>query len=202
MKLYYSPGTSSLSAHIALREAGLPFTPVLASTGTHRLADGTDYRTINPRGYVPLLELDDGERLAEGPVIVQYVADQVPARKLAPPPGTLARYRLGEWLNFITSELYRNYTPLFDAAMPEAAKTIHRRTLGARYTWVESQLVGKDYLMGSDFTVADASLFVVTGWAGFVDVDLGAYDNVRAFMARVAARPAVQEALKAEGLLQ
>ena len=201
MKLYYSPGTSSLAAHIALREAGLPFTAVQASPQTHRLDDGTDYYTIDGRGYVPLLELDNGERLGEGAAIVQYVADQVPGRKLAPPAGTLARYRLVEWLNFVASELYRNFTPLFNQEMPEAAKAIHRRMLAARYVWVESQLAGKDWLTGADFTVADAYLYVVTGWAGFVGVDLGAYPRLAAFMARVAERPAVREAMKAEGLL-
>ena len=120
MKLYYSPGACSLSPHIVLRESGLPFTPVLASTKTHRLADGTDYYTINPKGYVPLLELDNGERLTEGPVIVQYIADQVPDRQLAPPAGTMARYRTMEWLNFITSELHKSFYPL-------STRTIRRR---------------------------------------------------------------------------
>lgn len=202
MKLYFSPGTSSLAAHIALREAGLPFTAVRASTQTHRLDDGTDYYTIDRRGYVPLLELDDGQRLGEGAAIVQYIADQAPARRLAPPAGTLARYHLVEWLNFIASELYRNYTPLFDKEMPEAAKTIHRRTLAARYEWVESQLADRPWLTGADFTVADAYLYVVTGWAGFVSVDLDAFPRLRAFMARVAERPAVRDAMRAEGLLQ
>ena len=140
MKLYYSPGACSLSPHIVLRESGLPFTPVLASTKTHQLADGTDYYTINPKGYVPLLELDNGERLSEGPVIVQYIADQVPASKLAPAAGTMARYRLMEWLNFITSELHKGFSPLFNPAMPEEAKALARTKLSSRLEWVDSQL--------------------------------------------------------------
>ncbi len=202
MKLYYSPGACSLSPHIVLRESGLPFTPVLASTKTHQLADGTDYYTINPKGYVPLLELDNGERLSEGPVIVQYIADQVPDKKLAPPAGTMARYRLMEWLNFTTSELHKGFSPLFNPAVPDAAKEISRKKLGERLAWVDGQLAGKQYLMGDTFTVADAYLFTVAGWGQYVGVDTKPLANLSAYMARVAARPAVQEALKAEGLLK
>ena len=202
MKLYYSPGACSLSPHIVLRESGLPFQPVLASTKTHKLADGTDYYTINPKGYVPLLELDDGQRLSEGPAIVQYIADQVPERKLAPANGTMARYRTQEWLNFITSELHKSFSPLFNPAMPEEGKALYRTRLGDRFKWVDGQLAGKNYLMGEDFSVADAYLFVVAGWGKHVGVDISSLANLGAFMARVAARPAVQEALKAEGLLK
>ena len=202
MKLYYSPGACSLSPHIVLREAGLPFTPVLASTKTHQLADGTDYYTINPKGYVPLLELDDGQRLSEGPAIVQYIADQVPAKKLAPPAGTMARYRLMEWLNFITSELHKGFSPLFNKDFPEAGKEIHRKRVADRLAWVDSQLEGRQYLMGNDFSVADAYLFTVAGWGQYVGVDIKPLKNLWAYMARVAARPAVQEAMKAEGLLK
>ena len=202
MKLYYSPGACSLSPHIVLREAGLAFEPVLASTKTHKLQDGTDYYGINPKGYVPLLELDNGERLTEGPAIVQYIADQVPAKKLAPTAGTMARYRLQEWLNFITSELHKSFSPLFNPAMPEEAKALYRTRLGDRFKWVDGQLAGKNYLMGEDFSVADAYLFVVAGWGKHVGVDISSLANLGAFMARVAARPAVQEALKAEGLLK
>ena len=202
MKLYYSPGACSLSPHIVLREAGLAFEPVLASTKTHKLQDGTDYYGINPKGYVPLLELDNGERLTEGPAIVQYIADQAPAKKLAPAAGTMARYRLQEWLNFITSELHKSFSPLFNPAMPEEAKALYRTRLGDRFKWVDGQLAGKNYLMGEDFSVADAYLFVVAGWSKHVGVDVSGLANLGAFMARVAARPAVQEALKAEGLLK
>ena len=202
MKLYYSPGACSLSPHIVLREAGLAFEPVLASTKTHKLQDGTDYYGINPKGYVPLLELDNGERLTEGPAIVQYIADQAPAKKLAPAAGTMARYRLQEWLNFITSELHKSFSPLFNPAMPEEAKALYRTRLGDRFKWVDGQLAGKNYLMGEDFSVADAYLFVVAGWSKHVGVDISGLVNLGAFMARVGARPAVQEALKAEGLLK
>jgi glutathione S-transferase len=202
MKLYYSPGTCALSPHIILREAGIAFEPVLASTKTHKLQDGTDYYTINPKGYVPTLELDNGERLTEGPAIVQYLADQAPDKKLAPPNGTMARYRLQEWLNFTTSEIHKTYSPLFNPATPDEYKTIAKDKLIERYRWVDSQLEGKSYLMGESFSVADAYLFTVTNWAKFVGLDLAPFKNVAAFMARVAARPAVQEAMKAEGLLK
>ena len=201
-KLYYSPGACSLSPHIVLREAGLPFDLVLTSTKTHKLADGTDYYTINPKGYVPLLELNDGQRLSEGPAIVQYIADQVPASQLAPAAGTMERYRLMEWLNFITSELHKGFSPLFNPAMPEEAKVLARAKLTERLGWVETQLEGKDYLMGATFTVADAYLFTVAGWGKHVGVDIAPMKNLSAYMGRVAARPAVQAALKAEGLIK
>jgi glutathione S-transferase len=201
MKLYYSPGACSLSPHIALREAGLAFEPVLASTKTHQLPDGTDYYGINPLGYVPLLELDDGTQLREGPAIVQYVADQAPLKNLAPANGTLPRYRLQEWLTFIGMELHRGYSPLFVAAMPEEGKQIFRDRLVKRYQWLDGQLAGKDYLMGDHFTVADGYLFAVTRWAKPLSVDIAGRAHVQAHFERVAARPAVQEALKVEGLL-
>jgi glutathione S-transferase len=201
MKLYYSPGACSLSPHIVLREAGLEFTPVLASTKTHKLADGSDFYAINPKGYVPLLELDDGQRLSEGQVIVQFIADQVPAKHLAPPAGTMARYRVMEWLNFITSELHKGFSPLFNPAMPEEAKVLARAKLGDRLKWVDGQLAGKAYLMGDTFCVADAYLFVVAGWGRHVGVDITPLPNLSAFMARMMARPAVQQAMKAEGLI-
>ena len=156
MKLYYSPGACSLSPHIVLREAGLAFEPVLASTKTHKLQDGTDYYTINPKGYVPLLELDNGERLTEGPAIVQYIADQVPGKKLAPANGSFERYRLQEWLNFITSELHKGFGTLFTPQMPEEGKAVARARVTDRLKWVDTQLAGKQYLMGDDFSVADA----------------------------------------------
>jgi len=202
MKLYYSPGACSLSPHIVLRESGLPFELVLASTKTHQLADGTDYYGINPKGYVPLLELDNGERLSEGPAIVQYIADQVPAKNLAPASGTMARYRLQEWLNFITSELHKGFSPLFAPATPEDYKPIVKDRLSGRLKWVDEQLEGKQYLMGEHFTVADAYLFTVTNWTKFVGIDISGLANLGAFMGRMAARPAVQEALRAEGLLK
>ena len=201
-KLYYSPGACSLSPHIALREAGLPFDLVLASTKTHQLADGTDFYTINPKGSVPVLELADGQRLTEGPAIVQYIADQAPASQLAPAAGTMARYRLMEWLNFITSELHKGFSPLFNPAMPEEAKALARAKLTERLTWVDTQLEGKSFLLGETFTVADGYLFTVAGWGKYVGVDIAPMKTLSAFMGRVAARPAVQAALKAEGLLK
>ena len=198
MKLYYSPGACSLSPHIALREAGLPFEPVLASTKTHKLQDGNDYYSINTKGYVPLLELDNGERLSEGPAIVQYLADKAPAKKLAPAAGTLERSRQQEWLNFITSELHKSFSPLFNTEMPEAAKQIFKTKIQSRFKWVDEQLKGKSYLLGEDFSVADAYLFTVAGWSKHVGVDIAGLANLNAFMERVGARPAVQAALKAE----
>lgn len=202
MKLYYSTGACSLSPHIVLREAGLPFELVLASTKTHKLQDGTDFYTINAKGYVPLLELDNGERLSEGPAIVQYIADQAPDKNLAPANGSWARYRLQEWLNFITSELHKGFSPLFNPAMPEEAKALARTKLAERLGWIDAQLAGKQFLMGDQFTVADAYLFTVSNWAKMVNVELGAYTHLLAWRERIAARPAVQEAMKAEGLIK
>jgi glutathione S-transferase len=198
MKLYYSPGACSLASHIVLREAGLAFEPVLASTKTHQLPDGTDYYAINPLGYVPLLELDDGTRLREGPVIMQYIADQVPTRNLAPANGTLPRYRLQEWLTFIGTEVHKTFSPLFNPDMPEEGKKISRDKLASRFQWLDSQLEGRQYLMGDSFSVADAYLFTVTNWAKPMGLDLAGYKNLVAYRERVASRPAVQEALNAE----
>ena len=202
MKLYYSPGACSLSPHIALKEAGLAFEAVLAPTKTHQLNDGTDYYTINPLGYVPMLELDDGTRLREGPAILQYIADQVPTKNLAPANGTLARYRLQEWLTFIGTEVHKGFSPLFNPAVPAEAKTVFKDKLVSRLKWIDGELAGKDYLMGENFSVADGYLFVTTNWAKPMSVDLSGYPNLLAWRERVAARPAVQEALKAEGLLK
>ncbi|MBI2769058.1 MAG: glutathione transferase GstA [Burkholderiales bacterium] len=202
MKLYYSPGACSLSPHIALREAGLAFEPVLASTKTHKLADGSDYYEVNPLGYVPMLELDDGTRLREGPAIVQYIADQVPTKNLAPANGTLPRYRLQEWLTFIGTEIHKTFSPLFNANMPEDGKKISRERLASRFAWLNGELAGKQYLMGDSFSVADGYLFTVTNWAKPMAIDLTPYPNLLAYRERIAARPAVQEAMKTEGLLK
>ena len=202
MKLYYSPGACSLSPHIVLREAGLAFEPVLARTKTHKLQDGTDYYGINPKGYVPLLELDDGQRLSDGPAIIQYIADQAPGKQLAPANGTMERYRLQEWLNFITTELHKTFSPLFNPAISDDAKGVFRTKLHERFKWVEEQLAGKQFLMGDQFTVADAYLFTVSNWGQHVGVDLSGYPDLVAYRGRIAARPAVQEAMKAEGLLK
>jgi glutathione S-transferase len=202
MKLYYSPGACSLSPHIVLHESGLPFTIAIAPTKTHKLADGTDYYTINPLGYVPLLELDDGTRLTEGPAIVQYIADQVPGKHLAPPYDTMPRYRMMSWLTFIGTELHKGFSPLFNPATPEDYKALAKERLVGRLRWVDEQLQGRQYLLGDDFSVADAYLFVVTNWAKPMNVDLSGYPNLLAFRERMAARPGVQAAMKAEGLIK
>jgi glutathione S-transferase len=200
MKLYYSPGVCSLSPHIVLREAGLAFEPVMAPTKTHKLPDGSDYYAVNPLGYVPMLELDDGTRLREGPAIVQYIADQVPSKNLAPANGTLARYRLQEWLTFIGTEIHKAFSPLFNPGMPDEGKKIYRDKIVDRLAFVDKELAGKQYVMGDNFTVADAYLYTVTRWTKPMAIDISGYPNLSAFMKRVEARPAVQEALKAEKL--
>lgn len=199
MKLYYSPGACSLSPQIVLQESGLAYEPVLASTKTHQLADGTDYYTINPLGYVPLLELDNGARLREGPAIIQYIADQVPEKNLAPANGSFERYQLQEWLNFIGTEIHKGFGPLFKPTTPENYKPIALEALTKRLQWVDQQLAGKSYLMGEQFSVADAYLYTVSRWAGFVGLDLSGMANILAFQQRMAQRPAVQAALKIEG---
>ena len=202
MKLYYSPGACSLSPHIALHEAGLAYTPVLASTKSHKLQDGTDFYSINPLGYVPVLELDDGTRLREGPAIVQYIADQVPLKMLAPVNGSLQRYRLQEWLTFIGTEIHKGFSPLFNPATPEDYKPMVRERLLQRLQWVDSQLADKQYIMGDQFTVADGYLFTVTNWTKPTQLDISGLANLAAYRERVGARPAVQAAMKAEGLLK
>jgi len=202
MKLYYSPGACSLSPHIALHEAGLAFEAIPAPTKTHKLPDGTDYYTINPLGYVPYLTLDDGRSLHEGPAIVQYIADQVPAKNLAPANGTFERYKLQEWLNFIGTELHKAFSPLFVPTTHPDTKATATERLHSRLKWVDGELAGKQYLMGDTFTVADGYLFTVTNWGQYVGVDISAYANLLAYRARVGARPAVVAAMKAEGLLK
>jgi glutathione S-transferase len=202
MKLYYSPGACSLSPHIVLNEAGLAFDKVKTDTRAKTTEGGGDFYKINPLGYVPVLELDDGTRLTEGPAIVQYIADKVPAKKLAPPNGTPERTQLQTWLNFTTSELHKGFSPLFNPAMPEEAKKIFRDRLGTRFAHLDKHLASNDYIMGKDFSVADAYAFVISNWASRVDVDLSPHANVLAWRKRVGARPAVQAALKAEGLIK
>jgi glutathione S-transferase len=202
MKLYYSPGACSLSPHITLHEAGLKFEHIAAPTKTHQLSDGTDYYSINPLGYVPLLELDDGTRLTEGPAIVQYIADQVPDKKLAPANGTIERAKLQSWLNFISTELHKGFSPLFNPATPADYRPMVVEKLMSRLNWVDGELAGKQYLMGDSFSVADPYLFTVTNWAAHVKLDISGFANITAFRARMAARPAVQTAMKDEGLIK
>ena len=202
MKLYYSAGACSLSPHIALKEAGLAFEAISAPTKTHQLPDGSDYYKLNPLGYVPLLVLDDGSQLRECAVIIQYIADQAPDKHLAPANGTFERYKLQEWLGFISTELHKNFSPLFTPGMPDEAKTIFKARLMDRLKWVNNALADTSYLMGDTFTVGDAYLFNVSNWTQFVGVDISALENLAAFRARVSARPAVQEAMRAEGLIK
>ena len=202
MKLYYSPGACSLSPHIALEEAGLKYEAIAAPTKTHKLADGTDYYTINPLGYVPLLVLDDGRQLREGPAIVQYIADQAPTKNLAPANGTYERAKLQEWLNYIGTELHKGFSPLFNPATPADYKTVVIARLQDRLKFTDGLLANTTYVMGDTFSVADGYLFTVTNWAPLVGVDLSGYANLLAYRARVAARPAVVAAMKAEGLIK
>ncbi|MFT3778783.1 MAG: glutathione transferase GstA [Ottowia sp.] len=201
MKLYYSPGACSLSPHIALEEAGLQYEAISAPTKTKVLPDGSDFRKVNPLGYVPYLVLDDGTGLREGPAIVQYIADQAPDKKLAPPNGSLARYQLQSWLNFIGTEVHKSFSPLFAPGTSDDAKQAAKDRILGRLTWVDGELAGRQYLMGDDFSVADGYLFTVTNWAKPTGLDISGLKNLAAYRERVAARPAVQAAMKAEGLL-
>jgi glutathione S-transferase len=201
MKLYHSPAACSLAPHIALYETGLPFTAAKVDLRTHKLADGTDYYTINPKGYVPLLELDNGERLSEVAVILQYIADRKPGG-LAPAFGTMERYRLMEWLNFIATEVHKQYSPLWNPATPDATREAQRAKLATRFDLIAQTLATQPYLTGDAFTVADAYLFTVLNWSHTLKVDLAPWPALREFQARVAARPNVRKAMQAEGLIK
>jgi glutathione S-transferase len=202
MKLYYAPGACSLSPHIVSRELGLPIEMKKVNTKDKTVEGGGDFWKVNPRGYVPALELDNGQILTEGPAIVQYLADQKPDSGLAPKNGSFERYRLQEWLNFLTTEIHKGFSPLFKPNTPEEYKKISKDNLASRFDWLDKQLAGKDYLTGKQFTVADAYAFVLLNWTKFQSIDLAKWPNLQAFHARVAARPKVQEALQAEGLLK
>jgi glutathione S-transferase len=201
MKLYFSPGACSLSPHIVAQELGIPLTLVKVDIPTKKLADGGDFWAINPKGYVPALQLEDGEVLTEGPAIVQYLADRKPDAKLAPPNGTLERSRVQEMLGYINSELHKTYSPLFNPKTSPELRKDREDYLRKRYKLVDERLATRSYLFGDQFTVADAYLFTVTNWTNFLKLDLSELPNLVAFQARVAARPAVQAALVAEGLL-
>lgn len=202
MKLYYAAGACSLSPHIVALEAGIALELEKVDTKEKRTANGADYWQINPKGYVPALVLDDGELLTEGPAIVQYLADQKPESGLAPANGTAARYRLQEMLGYINSELHKTYTPLFKPDTPEAVRQERKDYLLKRYALIEQRLAKHDWLVGDHFSVADAYLFTVTNWAKHVDLDLSDFPALLAFQKRVAARPKVQAALLAEGLIK
>lgn len=198
MRLYYSPYACSLSPHIALREAGLEFELSRVDNKTKRTESGEDYLTINPKGYVPALRLDNGELLTEGPVMVQYIADLRPQSGLAPPQGTFERYRLQEWLNYVTTELHKQFSPLFAPNTPQEMKPILHKKIKQRVALIEDRLKQHAYLLGETFSVADGYAFVVLSWARTVRVDLDAFENVKAYLTRIAQRPAVQAALERE----
>jgi glutathione S-transferase len=202
MKLYYAPGACSLSPHIALHEAGLPHELVKVDLRAKKTEAGADYTQINPKGQVPALELDNGELVTEGPVILQMIADKVADKHLAPAAGSNERYRLQEWLNFITTELHKNFSPLFQPVIPDDVKTFFKDRLMGKFKYVDSKLAGQDYLMGKAFSVADGYLFVMLAWAERMNFDLSGLPNLVAYKARIAARPNVQAALKMEGLLK
>jgi glutathione S-transferase len=202
MKLYYSPGACSLSPHIALAEAGLTVDYVKVNLREKKTEAGDDYLKVNPKGQVPVLGLDGGGVLTEGPAIVQYIADKAPNAKLAPANGSNERYQLQEWLNLITSELHKSFSPLFNPTMPEEAKNIFRERISKNLAYINGQLAGKDYLMGSQFTVADGYLFTILRWAIGQKFDLNQYANLKTYFDRVSARPKVKEAMLAEGLIK
>ena len=200
MKLYFAPGACSLSPHIVLREAGLPFDLESVDLKAKKLKNGTDYYQINPKGQVPVLALDDGDTLTEGPAIVQYVADMAPASGLIPPAGSKERYHAQEWLNFLASELHKNFGPLLRANTPDDYKPIARDNLANRFAYVDNHLSDRPYLLGDKFMVADAYLFTMLKWAKFLSLDLTPFANLLKFLARVGERPKVKDALRAEGL--
>jgi glutathione S-transferase len=202
MKLYMAPGACSLSPHIVLREAGIEFEPVKVDLKTHTLSNGGDFYAVNPNGYIPALELDGGELLTEGPAIIQYLADLKPASKLAPAGGTLARARLYELLNFITTELHKSFGPLFSSDAPDAIKQASREKLAKRFAAIATKLGTSPYQMGDTFTVADAYLYVMLTWAGFKKVSLAEWPALGEYKTRVEARPAVKAALEAEAKLR
>ena len=201
MKLYYSPGACSLSPHIVACEAGIPIELEKVDLAKHKTEGGQDYYlTVNPKGYVPALRLDDGSVLTEGPAIIQYLADQKPASALAPSAGTIDRYRLQEWLTFIGTEIHKSFSPLFNPASSDDVKKTARTAIGTRLAYLNDQLAKRQFLMGDNFTVADAYAFTIVNWTNFVKIDLKTYPNIVTYMSRISGRPKVLEALKAEGL--
>jgi glutathione S-transferase len=202
MKLYYSPGACSLAPHIALREAGLPVELVRVDLAAKKTETGADFLAVNPKGQVPTLGLDDGSVLTEVAVLLQYIADQAPNAKLAPAAGTRERYRLAEWLNYVATELHKGFGPLWKPNTPAEYKAIVKENLAKQFTALDKQLAGRDFIAGGSFTVADAYLFTILNWTRFHQIDLAKYPHVTAFIDRIAARPAVKQALQAEGLLK
>src|SRR5215467_12019892 len=202
MKLYYSPGACSLSPHIALLEAGLPHDLVKVDLRAKKLENGDDFWAVNPKGQVPALALETGELVTEGPIILQMIADKVSAKNLAPARDSAERYKLLEWLNYITTELHKNLGPMFSPALKDDAKAFFKDRAMSKFKYIETQLAGRDYLMGKQFTVADGYLFTMLMWAERLKFDMSGLPNLTAYKTRVAARPKVQEALTKEGLLK
>jgi glutathione S-transferase len=202
MKLYYSPGACSLSPHIALLEAGLPYDLVKVDLRAKKLENGDDFLKVNPKGQVPALALDSGELVTEGPVIVQMIADKAAGKNLAPARDSAERYKLQEWLNYITGELHKNFSPLFSPVLPDETKAFFKDRLMGKLKYIDGALAGRDYLLGKQFTVADGYLFTMLCWADRMKFDLSGLPTLLAYKARVAARPKVQEALTKEGLLK
>jgi glutathione S-transferase len=202
MKLYYTPSACSMAVHIALRETGQKFELVKVDLSQHKTESGEDYYRINPKGYVPALRLDNGEVLTEDAVLLQYVADQKPEAGLAPKPGTMERYRLMEWLNFISSEMHKTLGALFNPRITPEWKEDRISLFGRRCDYLVNALGDRPYLMGDKFTIADAYLFTILGWADYFKLDMGNWPALKQYAGRIAARPAVQEAMKAEGLIK
>jgi len=202
MKLYYTPGACSLSPHIALLEAGLPYDLVKVDLRAKKLENGDDFLKVNPKGQVPVLALDSGELVTEGPVIVQMIADKAAAKNLAPARDSAERYKLLEWLNFITTELHKSFGPMFSPVLADEAKAFFKDRVMGKFKYVDSQLAGRDYLMGSQITVADGYMFTMLSWADRMKFDLSDMPNLVAYKARIGARPKVQEALTKEGLMK
>jgi len=200
MKLYYSPGACSLSPHIVACEAELPLELVKVDLQSKQTETGGDFRQVSPNGYVPALVLDDGNILTEGPAIVQYLADLAPDKRLAPEAGTFARYRLQQWLNFISTEIHKSFSPLFDAAAPQALKDPALEKLNARLGTVAEHLSEQPFLLGKEFSVADVYLFVTLGWGRYVDLDIGRWPALARYAEKISVRPGVQKALREEGL--
>ena len=201
MKLYYAPGACSLASHIACEEGGLDCALAKVDLRSKKVEDGSDYLAVNPKGSVPALALADGGVMTENAVVLQYLADQAPGAALAPAPGTFERYRLAEWLNYIATEIHKGWGPLWNAKNPDEVKDTARKALSARFAYVAKRLEATPWLMGDTFTVADAYLFVMLNWSGTLKFDLSPWPVLVQYHARIAERPAVQRALRAEGLL-
>lgn len=202
MKLYYAPAASSLAPHIVAREAGLSLEIEKVNVrGDHKTETGEDFYKINPKGYIPALKLDDGNILTECVALMQYLADQAPGKNLTPAAGSFQYYQLEEWLAFMNSEIHKSFGPLFNPAMPEAAKELARANLDRRFAYLDEHLAKNTYVMGDKYSIADSYLFAILGWPAYAGYDMAKFPNLQSFAARISQRPAVQAALRAEGLI-